>query len=180
VIQTCVRVFADSKAGRAIASFVVCVLGCAAVAECFGSVQGSQNREEMPKQMLEAHNRIRRSHGVEPLAWSDALAGYAKSWANRLASEGRLHHHPNPKYGENLYLISGGEASPAEVVDSWASESKDYDYKSNSCRSRCGHYTQIVWRDSKEVGCGVGRSGNTEVWVCEYNPPGNVVGERPY
>ena len=37
-----------------------------------------------------------------------------------------------------------------------------------------------VWRDSKEVGCGVGQSGKVQIWVCEYNPPGNVIGERPF
>jgi pathogenesis-related protein 1 len=141
-----------------------------------GGISSGVLKREMPK----AHNRIRQSHGVEPLAWSESLSQYAKEWADRLAAEGRLYHHPNPRYGENLYLISGGDASADEVVGSWASEEKDYDYKSNSCRSRCGHYTQIVWRDSKEVGCGVGQSGKIQVWVCEYNPPGNVIGEPPY
>ena len=178
--QTFVRVSADCKASAAIVFFAVCILGCA-VAECFGSsIENWLDGQAISKQILEAHNRIRHSHGVEPLAWSDDLASYAKPWADRLASEGRLYHHPKPKYGENLYLISGGAASADEVVASWESESTDYDYRSNSCRSRCGHYTQIVWRDSKQLGCAVGRSGKTEVWVCEYNPPGNVIGERPY
>jgi pathogenesis-related protein 1 len=175
-----VRVFAGWKAGVLIAVSFACILPCVGADESLGGVQRSQNREEMSQQMLEAHNRIRRSRGVEPLAWSDALAGYAKPWADQLAAEGRLYHHPNPKYGENLYMISGGEASPDKVVDAWASEQNDYDYKSNSCRSRCGHYTQIVWRDSKQVGCAAGQSGKVQVWVCEYNPPGNVIGERPY
>ena len=43
-----------------------------------------------------------------------------------------------------------------------------------------GHYTQIVWRSTVEVGCAVARSGLHEVWVCRYSPPGNVVGQRPY
>ena len=159
---------------------VICMLRCAAADESFLRTRDPQAGERLSKQMLEAHNRVRRSHGLEPLAWSESLARTAKSWADRLASEGRLYHHSNPRYGENLYLISGGEASAADVVASWNSEAKDYDYRSNTCRSRCGHYTQIVWRDSKELGCGVGQSGKVQVWVCEYTPPGNVIGERPY
>jgi uncharacterized protein YkwD len=130
--------------------------------------------------MLAAHNAVRSTVGVPPLTWSAELAGVAQRWANRLAAERRLYHHQNPHYGQNLYLISGGRATPESVVHAWAAESRDYDYRSNSCRSRCGHYTQIVWRNTKQIGCAVSRTQQTEVWVCEYNPPGNYVGERPY
>jgi hypothetical protein len=83
-------------------------------------------------------------------------------------------------YGENLFGIRGASATPDQVVGNWASESGDYDYAANSCHRVCGHYTQIVWRDSKLVGCGVARARGREVWVCEYDPPGNWVGQRPY
>jgi hypothetical protein len=72
------------------------------------------------------------------------------------------------------------------VVDAWGNEKKDYDYANNSCQSGavCGHYTQVVWRSTKLVGCGVAScsAGNSkaQVWVCQYSPPGNYVGERPY
>jgi pathogenesis-related protein 1 len=130
--------------------------------------------------ILAAHNAVRSEVGVPPLVWSESLAEYAAEWARTLAEEGRLHHHDRPVYGENLYLISGGRTNPRLVVETWAAEEADYDAKTNSCRARCGHYTQIVWRDTKQVGCGVARSGRTEVWVCNYDPPGNYVGERPY
>jgi hypothetical protein len=44
----------------------------------------------------------------------------------------------------------------------------------------CGHYTQIVWRNTKSVGCAVARGKGVEVWVCNYDPPGNYAGQRPY
>jgi pathogenesis-related protein 1 len=65
-------------------------------------------------------------------------------------------------------------------VDGWASEAAQYDYKTNRCTGTCGHYTQLVWRDTKEVGCAVARSANREVWACDYAPPGNYIGMRPY
>jgi uncharacterized protein YkwD len=148
---------------------------------CLALFASAQPRTEtMRREILEAHNRVRAAAGVPPLVWSDNLAGVAQSWAQQLVSEGRLHHRANPRYGENLYLIAGAQATPNDVVSAWAGEQKNYDYRTNTCRSQCGHYTQIVWRTTKELGCAVARSRNTEVWVCEYNPPGNYAGERPY
>ena len=72
-------------------------------------------------------------------------------------------HRPKSPYGENLFEIDGGTASPAQVVRSWASESRDYDHSSNRCSGVCGHYTQVVWGDTKEVGCAVARGGGREV-----------------
>jgi pathogenesis-related protein 1 len=130
--------------------------------------------------MLAAHNAVRRAVGVPPLAWSEQLAEFAREWANTLVARGQFFHRRNSPYGENLFEITGAVAAPAEVVDQWASESRDYQYGSNSCRGVCGHYTQMVWRDTKRVGCAAARRGRTEVWVCNYAPPGNWIGKRPY
>ena len=72
---------------------------------------------------------------------------------------------------------------PSKVVDSWGGEKGFYDHTSNRCRAGkvCGHYTQVVWRDSTEVGCGMAVCANaSQVWVCNYRPPGNYVGQKPY
>jgi pathogenesis-related protein 1 len=44
----------------------------------------------------------------------------------------------------------------------------------------CGHYTQIVWRDTTSVGCAAQSCPQGEIWVCDYSPPGNYVGQHPY
>jgi pathogenesis-related protein 1 len=131
-------------------------------------------------EMLQAHNSVRHSVGVPPLTWSHELAAHAQEWADALLKSGQLSHTPKSAYGENLFEITGEPASPPQVVNEWAAESKNYNYTSNRCNGTCGHYTQIVWRDTKEVGCGVARGAQREVWVCEYNPPGNLIGKRPY
>jgi len=130
--------------------------------------------------MLDAHNAVRARLGEPPLAWSPQLAAAAQDWANRLIRSGGFAHRPGNRYGENLYSISGGAASPRQVVDAWAGEARDYDIRSNRCAGMCGHYTQIVWRNTRSVGCAVATDAEREVWVCEYDPPGNVVGYRPY
>ena len=131
-------------------------------------------------EMLTAHNSVRAQLKIAPLTWSERIARNAQEWADKLLAEKRFAHRPNSRYGENLYEIIGGRASPAQVVGDWASEASDYDYGSNKCRKVCGHYTQIVWAATKEVGCAIARDGRREVWVCNYDPPGNYVGRRPY
>ena len=132
--------------------------------------------------MVNAHNQWRSKLGLPPLRWSDEVANVAQEHANYLASTGRFEHNPATRYGENLFMAIGKQYSPTEVVDDWGSEVAYYDYATNSCRpgEMCGHYTQLVWRDTTEVGCAVARSGNREVWVCNYNPTGNYRGQKPY
>lgn len=134
----------------------------------------------LSRAMLDAQNGVRARVGEPPLAWSPQLAAFAQDWANRLIVTRSFGHRPNDRYGENLYAVSGGAASPRQVVDAWTVEARDYDIRSNTCIGVCGHYTQIVWRTTRAVGCAIATDPEREVWVCEYDPPGNVVGDRPY
>jgi uncharacterized protein YkwD len=136
--------------------------------------------QSLAREMVDAHNAVRAGVKMPPLAWSDKLAERAQDWANTLLARRQFSHRPNSPYGENLFEITGAPATSAQVVKAWADEVRDYDYKSNKCRGACGHYTQIIWRNTKEVGCAVARGGGREVWVCNYDPPGNYIGERPY
>ena len=150
------------------------VLGCAVTSA------HAQPLSPEAQQMLAAHNDVRAGVGVPPLSWSDTLAGVARDWARHLIETGRFEHRPNPAHGENLYAITGGTASPRQVVDAWASERRHYDLRTNTCSAVCGHYTQIVWERTRSVGCALAQAGGRQVWVCSYDPPGNVVGRRPY
>lgn len=150
--------------------------------------------------MLATHNQVRASVGVPPLRWSGQLAAYAQQWAEHLAlnngcnMQHRSHAHANTlDVGENIYWgsplrwsdgrIEVQAISPAKVAQDWADERTDYNYVGNSCRPgvQCGHYTQMVWRSTSDVGCGMTVCPDkAQIWVCNYNPPGNWVGERPY
>ena len=141
--------------------------------------------------MLGAHNRWRAKVGVKPLSWSKKLESIAGVYAVRLASQGCRMQHSRNDYGENLFWASPvrwsdghselQRVAEAEVVEAWGSEEKDYNYRSNSCSGTCGHYTQIIWRDTREVGCAARVcTDSSQIWVCNYNPPGNYRGVRPY
>jgi len=128
-----------------------------------------------------AHNRWRSKYGVGPLTWSSELAEHAQEWADELEATGMQMRHRSPNdFGENLYWCSGRPATPDAVVDAWGNEDKLYDYDQNNWWPQAGHFSQLVWHSTTEVGAGVVRRGGQELWVCNYNPRGNWTGKRPY
>ncbi|MDX1959828.1 MAG: CAP domain-containing protein [Leptospiraceae bacterium] len=141
-------------------------------------------------EMVNIHNQYRTStsSSIPNLTWSSEIATYAQAWANTLKTnkncglEHRSGSNDTKNYGENLYGITGGKATPTNVTKAWYDEVTDYNYSANSCASGkvCGHYTQVVWKNSTSLGCGFASCTNGEVWVCNYNPPGNFVGQKPY
>ncbi|HXG29816.1 MAG TPA: CAP domain-containing protein, partial [Nevskiales bacterium] len=139
------------------------------------------------EEIVAAHNFWRRQVKTEPLVWSDELARAAREWAVTLMRQGKFEHRPDSPYGQNIAWFAGERLKPTDVVDYWGNEIEYYDYEKNACleESECRHYTQIVWKDSREVGCASAwgqhpQYGVQEFWVCNYSPPGNVEGLRPY
>lgn len=167
-----------------------------ALIACSGPVLGEGSSSlEHPRMaaMLEAHNDARAFATPDPvpplapLGWSDALASDAAEWTGRC----RAAHDPRlDGQGESWYATSSsGQTTAWDVVVAWASESADYDLEANACTGTCGHYTQLVWRETTEVGCafqacesamGADFRDGGEIWVCRYAPAGNSAGERPY
>lgn len=150
----------------------------------------SGNLSDFQKEVVERHNYWRAKLGIGPVKWSDELARFAQEWANELARRGcnTLEHRPYngkfaQKYGENIYMSQGMSNTPTLVIDDFAAEQQCFDHKTQTCKNSCGicgHYTQIIWEKTTEVGCAMVRCGDTEIWVCNYNPPGNYSGQKPY
>lgn len=140
----------------------------------------ARSQDTLETRMVAAHNSYRAKAGTPPLDWSSHLANEAQKWANLLVAQDLYKPRRDGRYGENLFEIVGGRASEGQVVGAWAAEVSHYNRRTNMCSGRCGHYTQVVWHDTERVGCGVARNRRREVWVCNYDPPGNIVGERPY
>jgi pathogenesis-related protein 1 len=149
---------------------------------------GTLTRAEADE-IVRAHNAWRKRAGVLPLRWARDLASQAQNRARQLASQGCIIEHgmlPDD-VGENLFhagpLRAQGRkdelfaVSPTQVVDAWGAESADYSPASDSCapNRQCGHYTQLVWPSTDEVGCGMAVCPSLgQVWVCRYRPRGNV------
>ncbi|KAF8019714.1 hypothetical protein BT93_G0418 [Corymbia citriodora subsp. variegata] len=137
--------------------------------------------QDSPQDYVDAHNAARSQVGVGPIAWDETVASYASNYANTLASDCTLVHSGGP-YGENLAQASA-DLTGTDAVNLWVAEEPNYDYSSNSCvpGTVCGHYTQVVWSNSVQLGCAKAQcaTGGTVV-TCNYNPPRNVAGQRPY
>ena len=136
------------------------------------------------KTVVDRHNYWRRDVGVtEKLVWSDELARSAAKWARALKRKGCGFEHSGYKgLGENLFKGTSGYFDARYVVDAWGNEKSDYNYAKNTCKpgKMCGHYTQIVWKTTKRVGCAKITCNGMDIWVCHYDPPGNWIGEKPY
>jgi len=136
------------------------------------------------QECLTAHNKVRAEVGVPALVWSNELADYARRYAEKQRDHAQCAMvHSRGQYGENLFWGMGKRFSFSEAVKSWADEARDYDEQENKCAPGkvCGHYTQVVWSDTKAVGCAsVACHDGATFIICSYDPPGNFVGERPF
>lgn len=139
--------------------------------------------------VLAAHNRERSSLGVEPLYWNPALAKSAQQWADRLAATGGFEHAPeNPRdpQGENLWAGTKAYFNIERMVDGWVREKKFFKagrFPDNSVTGKVediGHYTQLMWRQSRQVGCAMATGVREDVLVCRYAEAGNYRGELPF
>lgn len=141
---------------------------------------------------LNAHNSVRAN--VSPAAnpalpamqWDESVAAIAQAHADRCL----FSHSGNPDLGENIYATFAWSDAEEDAALYWAQEVTNYSYTSNSCAAgqQCGHYTQMVWRSSTHLGCGIRQCNSGSPWgagewtvvVCNYSPPGNYIGEPPY
>nr|GMC57095.1 STS14 protein [Ipomoea batatas]GMC67423.1 STS14 protein [Ipomoea batatas] len=161
-----------------------------ALAICHGCAQGAPPTAAAPppsaQEFLEAHNQARAEVGVAPLTWSPTLATAASLEVRyqRDKKNCSIADTSSGKYGGNQMWAGGMAVPPRMAVENWVEEKSFYDYANNSCVSdhMCGSYTQVVWKKSLELGCAQATCTKDQVTltICFYNPPGNIIGERPY
>jgi uncharacterized protein YkwD len=126
--------------------------------------------------MLSLHNDYRAQHCVPALTWSAELAASAQRWADQCwighdKSRGRV--------SENLAW--GGDRTANSAVDAWYKEVDRYNYSKPVFAASTGHFTNMIWKNTKQIGCGVSKCylGTVRVWVCRYSPQGNWAGQFP-
>ncbi|PKI51195.1 pathogenesis-related protein PR-1 type-like [Punica granatum] len=137
--------------------------------------------QDSPQDFVNAHNAARAQVGVDPISWNETVAAYAHDYASKRSEDCNLVH-SGGSYGENL-AWSSADLSGTDAVNMWVAEKNDYDYNSNTCADgkMCGHYTQVVWRNSVHLGCAKVQCSTGGTFIsCNYDPPGNFNGQRPY
>ena len=151
-------------------------------------VAGKSAEPEKPKgplkdQALKAHNNHRAKHGVPALAWSDAIARDCQVWADKIAKANCLQHATKEQrggLGENIAMFTGNyEGAGERATSMWYSEVEKYDFKKATFRSGTGHFTQVVWKGSNELGMARAKSpdGRSTYVVARYKPAGNMLGD---
>ena len=144
--------------------------------------------------ILRIHNETRQSVGTAPLKWNCDLAKFSQNWANadtfeHSTNEQREQIIKGGAAGENLAIDSDTTAAMSALHKGWINEKQGWDNKANTCsKEPCGHYTQMVWAKTQQIGCGVFRNSKklgeqfptASYFVCTYYPGGNVAGEKAY
>ncbi|CAD5215498.1 unnamed protein product [Bursaphelenchus okinawaensis] len=141
-------------------------------------------------QFLDANNSYRRKHSVPELQLSLELCTLATEWACFLASQRYLKYKETPDLGENITFFPKS-LTAKEVCDYWYKESKVYEYNTPGWQPGTNYFTQVIWKDTKEIGIGTAplplvfhkhpKTNDTipnplngyKVVVAFYSPPGN-------
>lgn len=149
---------------------------------------GSRFTQEEARTMVNLHNEARFEVGAGEITWSNELAAYAQEWVDHLAkTDCTLKHRPSSgpwkqKYGENGFIGSVGFHGVTDAAKGWKREKEYYGGQPLNQANwyASGHYTQMVWRKSTQMGCGKAECKGQVLIFCNYNPPGNILGEKPY
>lgn len=154
-----------------------------------GMVKQQTIAPSLKSDMLTAHNAARRQVGIGPMGWSEPLAAAAAAYAKQMSRSGYFAHSHQVSgarpQGENLWMGTRGAYSHAEMAGSWVDEKQQYrggsvdQAISSGTFGDTGHYTQIIWRGTRQVGCAVASNAQDDYLVCRYLPAGNVMGASP-
>lgn len=122
--------------------------------------------------ILNSTNFYRSEHNASNVSWNDTLAEFASDY---LDGNGCKFQHSGGPYGENLAM---GYINATASVEGWGNERHEYDFSHSGFHKDTGHFTQLVWKNTTDVGCGRKLCGESGWYlICEYWPRGNVIGE---
>jgi hypothetical protein len=132
--------------------------------------KGNGPASQSDLEILDMTNEYRANHGAPPLAWDPRLA----AGAEYLTSQCPPGHSGARGLGENM---ARGVPNWAAAVKGWYDESAHVNWSSLGWNSEAGQFTQMVWRDTKAMGCAVDKKcENGALYVCFYEPSGNLIG----
>ncbi|KER19381.1 hypothetical protein T265_15563, partial [Opisthorchis viverrini] len=189
-LNQCIYIYIDtSEAHFAINMFKVRFAGYVLLLVGFTQPSREQTTDAQRQKLLKYHNDLRdkiRSCQLpgqppvkgpyEPMVWDSDVEAQAQRWADNC----KFAHGELEGVGQNAAVASNLELA----VKLWVDEYMNYNYSSGSCKpmTECLHYTQMAWATSTKLGCGVKHcpENRTTLYVCDYKPPGNYLGQKPY
>jgi hypothetical protein len=143
------------------------------------------------QEILAAQNRYRSEANISPLIWSENLSIQAQRCADYNAANflplGRQKHCPTPGSGQNIARATSGlHFNLTQLVDLWGNEKRYFlngeypSVSSTGAPDAVSHYTQMIWQETREVGCGKANASGYDILVCDYSPRGNINGTAVY
>lgn len=146
-----------------------------------GTTDATPSPTSLDYKILSRHNTMRSRHGAPLLMWNSDLAAHAKQVVSACQFT-----HSKSSYGENLYASTPSNMfNPENAVEAWYDEIKDYSFSEPVFSTKTGHFTQVVWKSTREIGCALQTCSSlspmnladASFLACEYFPPGNVLGQ---
>ena len=148
------------------------------------TAEGALLDRQFIREAFDAHNICRENHEVPKLKLNPELCKLAQKWADHIANT-RNFQHSNHTYqgqslGENIamrYTTTSDELTGKQMTDQWYEEANTYDYSKDFQQGK-GHFAQIVWANSREVGFGRAKAADGKWYaVANYYPAGNYIGQ---
>ena len=138
------------------------------------------------KYFLEEHNKYRKMHGVPNLELDNQLIRLATAYAESLAKNPNNnylvpsgnYYEGDEKLGENLFQCNKRSCTIenyTQPLTTWYKEMQFYNFNTNAGEKGTANFTQMVWKNTKKLGCGVALKTETNYKVvCYYLPEGNI------
>jgi len=138
--------------------------------------------------LLQEQNKYRLLHNSRNLSLDNKIIKDASTYAESLTKNSELifepsgiYYNTDEKYGENIFYCNKKTCKDQNVtlaVTTWYEESLNYNYDTNEGIEGTHNFTQMIWKNTKKIGCGLGeKNDESYVIVCFYYPKGNIVNE---
>jgi uncharacterized protein YkwD len=134
--------------------------------------------------LLNITNEYRAKHKVQKLKLNPYLTTKANEYAKLIAENNVIMNidieYLGEKCGKNICVQNYMNQNGKDILDEWYNERKDYNFfnvKKND-KEKVKNFSQLIWKDTKEVGFGWAQSNNGTFYVVGvFFPCGNVKGK---
>ena len=139
----------------------------------------NNNLEKIYNTILKIHNDIRQKNKHEKIELNDNLTQLAQKTADNFdileESNFQIENYNNKPLGINYEKFNEDNSKIKDICEKWINEGNKKQIKNFS---KIKHFTQIVWKNTKEIGIGYSELNNKEkILVILYYPAGNIFEE---
>lgn len=145
---------------------------------------------ELREVELAHHNKYRYFHGAAALKLNSEINEISQKYAEQLLKEKKFQYsqsyYNGKPLGENIYMFSSLQAenkySGGSATSEWYNWNNGYDYEKGEAKNKVRErlieqFTQVVWKESKEIGIGIAMDEENCYVVANYYPAGNTLGD---